>query len=71
MLILTVPLIDESIKVYNLSMLHPKLNVHAHFEIEGTYLATLMEGMFISLPSTIDIKLCLMTTGHLWTPMHV
>ena len=24
-----------------------------------------MEGMFISLPSTIDIKLCLMTTGHL------
>ena len=48
-------------------MLHPKLNVHAQYEIEGTYLDTLMEGMFISLPSTIDIKLCLMTTA----PMHV
>ena len=70
MLILTVALIDQSFqmnlyKVYNLPMLHPKLNVHAQYEIEGTYLATLMEGMFISLPSPIDIKLCLMTTGHL------
>ena len=57
MLILTVPLIDQSLqmnlyKVYNLPMLHPTLNVHAHYEIEGDYLATLMEGMFISLPST-------------------
>ena len=70
MLILTVPLIEQSLqmnlyKVYNLPMLHPKLNVHAQYEIEGTYLATLMEGMFISLPSAIDIKLCLMTAGHL------
>ena len=70
MLILTVPLIDQSLqinlyKVYNLPMLHPKLNVNAQYEIEGTYLVTLMEGMFISLPSTIDIKLCLMTTKHL------
>ena len=46
-------------------MLHPTLNVHAQYEIEGTYLATLMEGMFISLPSTLDVKLCLMTNGHL------
>ena len=46
-------------------MLHPTLNVHAQYEIEGTYLVMLMEGIFISLPSTIDIKLCLMTTGHL------
>ena len=52
-------------KVYNLPMLHPKLNVHVQYEIEGTYLATLIEGMFILLPSTIDIKLCPMTTGHL------
>ena len=70
MLILTVPLIDQSLqmnlyRVYNLPMLHPKLNVHAQYEIEGTYLTTVMEGMFISLPSAIDIKLCLMTTGHL------
>ena len=70
MLILTVPLLDQSLqmdlyKVYNLPMLHPTLNVHAQYEIEGTYLAMLMEGMFISLPSTLDIKLGLMTNGHL------
>ena len=69
MLILTVPLIDQSLhmelhKVCNLRMLHPALNVHAQYEIEGTYLATLMEGMFISLPSASDVKLCFMTNGH-------
>ena len=52
-------------KVHNLPMLHPALNVHAQYEIEGTYLATLMEGMFISLPSTLDVELCLITNGHL------
>ena len=70
MLILTVPLVDQSLqmnlyKVHNLPMLHPTLNVHAQYEIEGMYLATLMEGMFISLPSAIDVKLCLITNGHL------
>ena len=69
MLILTVPLIDQSLqmnlyKVYNLPMLHPTLNVHAQYELEGTYLATLMEGMFVSLPTALDIKLCLITNGH-------
>ena len=34
-------------------------------ELEGTYLATMMEGMFISLPTTLDVKLCLITNGHL------
>ena len=70
MLVLTVPLVDQSLqmdlyKVYNLPMLHHTLHVHAQYEIEGTYLATLMEGMFISLPSTLDVKLCLMTNRHL------
>ena len=70
MLILTVPLVDQSLqmelyKVYNLPMLHPTLHVHAQYEIEGTYLATLMEGMFVLLPSTLDVKLCLMTNRHL------
>ena len=46
-------------------MLHPTLNVHAQYELEGAYLATLMEGMFISLPTTLDVKLCLVTNGHL------
>ena len=70
MLILTVPLVDQSLqmelyKVYNLPMLHPTLHVHAQYEIEKTYLATLMEGMFVSLPSTLDVKLCLITNRHL------
>ena len=46
-------------------MLHPTLNVHALYELEGTYLVTMMEGMFISLPTTLDVKLCLVTNGHL------
>ena len=70
MLILTVPFVDQSLqmelyKIYNLPMLHPNLHVHAQYEIEGTYLATLMEVMFVSLPSTLDVKLCLMTNRHL------
>ena len=70
MLILSVPLVDQSLqmnlyKVHYLPMLHPTLNVHAQYEIEGTYLATLMEGMFISLLSALGVKLCLITNGHL------
>ena len=70
MLILTVPLIDQSLhmnlyKVYNLSMLHPTLHMHAQYEIENSYLATIMDGMFITLPTALDVKLCLMMNGHL------
>ena len=70
MLILTVPLIDQSLhmnlyKVYNLPMLHPMLHVHVQYEIENLYLATIMDGMFITLPTALDVKLCLMTNGHL------
>ena len=70
MLILTVPLIDQSLhmnlyKVYNLPMLHLILHVHVQYEIESSYLATIMDGMFITLPTALDVKLCLMTNGHL------
>ena len=70
MLILTIPLIDQSLhmnlyKVHNLPMLHPTLSVHAQYELEGSYLATMMEGMFISLPTALDVKLCLIMNGHL------
>ena len=70
MLTLTVPLVDQSLqvnlyKVPNLPMLHPTLNVHAQYELEGTYLTTLMEGMFVLLPTALDVKLCLITNGHL------
>ena len=70
MLILTVPLIDQSLrmnlyKVYNVLMLHPMLHVHAQYEIENSYLATVMDGMFITLLTALDVKLCLMMKGHL------
>ena len=70
MLILTVPLIDQSLhmnryKVYNLPMFHPTLHVHVQYEIESSYLATFMDGMFITLPTALDVKLCLMMNGHL------
>ena len=69
MLILTVPLIDQSLhmnlyKVHNLPILHPSLHVHVQYEIEGSYLATVMDGMFITLPTALDVRLCLMMNGH-------
>ena len=71
MLILIVPLGDQSLqmnlyKVHNLPMLHPTLNVHIQYELEGTYLATLIEGMFVSLPTTLDVKLCLIMNEHFY-----
>ena len=70
MLILTVPLVGQSLhmnlyKVHNLPMLHPTLHVHAQYEIDSCYLATGMDGMFITLPTSLDVRLCLMTNGHL------
>ena len=46
-------------------MLHTILHVHAQYELESSYLATVMDGMFITLPTALDVKLCLMTNGHL------
>ena len=73
MLILTVPLVDQTLhmnlyRVHNLPMLHPTLQMHVQYEIECPYLATLMDSMYITLPTDIDVKLCLMTKG---TSMHV
>ena len=70
MLILTIPLIDQSLQmnlyqIHNLPMIYPKLKIQATYELEGDYFATLMEGMFVALPNATDVKLCLMTQGHL------
>ena len=70
MLILTIPLVDQSLqmnlyKVYNLLMLHPILHVHAQYELESSYLAIIMDGIFITLPTALDVRFCLMTNGHL------
>ena len=52
-------------RVHNVPMLHPILQMHVQYEIEGPYLATLMYSMYIILPTDIDVRLCLMTKGHL------
>ena len=39
--------------------------MHVQYKIEGPYLATLMDSMYITLPTDIDVRLCLMTRGHL------
>ena len=46
-------------------MLHPTLHVHAQYELESSYIATVMDGMFVTLPTALDVRLCLMTNGHL------
>ena len=46
-------------------MLHPILHVHAQYELESSYIATVMDGMFVMLPTALDVRLCLMTNGHL------
>ena len=70
MVILTIPLINSSLdvnlyKVYNLLMLHPKLQIQVEYQLEGTYFATHMHGMYATIPKESDIKLCMMSQGHL------
>ena len=70
MVILTIPLIDSSLdvnlyKVHNLPMLHPQLQIQVKYELEGTYFATHMHGMYATIPQGTDIKLCMMSQGHL------
>ena len=70
MVILTIPLIDSSLdvnlyKVHNLPMLHPKLQIQVEYQLESTYFATHMHGMYATIPKESDIKLCMMSQGHL------
>ena len=70
MVILTIPLIDLSsdvnlYKVHNLPMLHPQLQIQVIYELEGVYFATHMHGMYATIPKETDIKLCLISQGHL------
>ena len=46
-------------------MLHPTLHVHAQYELESSYIATVMYEMFVTLPTALDVRLCLMMNGHL------
>ena len=46
-------------------MLNPILHVYAQYELESSYIATVMDGMFVTLPTALDVRLCLMMNGHL------
>ena len=64
MLILRVPLIDTSLqmnlyKVHNLPTVHPKL------QIQGKYFTTLKHNMYVALPDEENVRLCIITKGHL------
>ena len=70
MVILTIPLIDSSLdvnlyKVHNLPMLHPQLQIQVIYDLEGAYFATRVDCMYATIPKETDIKLCLMSKGHL------
>ena len=70
MVILMIPLIDSSLdvnlyKVHNLPVLHPPLQIQVEYELDGAYFATHMHGMYATIPKETDIKLCMMSQGHL------
>ena len=70
MVILTIPLIDLSLdvnlcKVHNLPMLHPQLQIQVEYELKGACLLCSMHGMYATIPKETDIKLCMMSQGHL------
>ena len=57
MVILTIPLVDESLqmnlyKVHSLPLLHPKLQIEVTYNLEGH-------------PDATNIKLCMVSQGHL------
>ena len=52
-------------KVYNLPMLHPQLQIQVEYQLKGAYFAKHMHGMYATIPKETDIKLCMMSQGHL------
>ena len=46
-------------------MLHPQFQIQVEYELEGAYFATHMHGMYATIPKETDIKLCMMSQGHL------
>ena len=70
MTILNIPLVDESLqmnlyKIHNLPLLHPELHIEVTYDLKREYFTTLMQGMYMALPDAINIKLCVVSQGHL------
>ena len=67
---LPLALIDSSLnvnlyKVHDLLVLHPQYQIQVEYELEGAYFATHMHGIYATIPKETDIKLCIMSQGHL------
>ena len=44
---------------------HPKLQIQAQYELEGKNFATLKHNMYVALPDEENVRLCIITKGHL------
>ena len=69
-MLLTIPLIDESLKmnvykVHNLPALDPELKVASEYVLEGEYLAIDEHGLYVALPDAREIQICLTSQGGL------
>ena len=70
LIILTIPLTDQSLemdlyKIYNLPVLHPKLQVEFTYQMEGEYLAITKNKLYAALPTVGEIRICKGTEGYL------
>ena len=69
-MLLTIPLIDKSLKmnvykVHNLPALDPELKVASEYILESEYLAIDKHGLYVALPDTREIQICLTSQGGL------
>ena len=69
-MLLTIPLTDKSLqmnvyKVHNLPALQTKLGAAAEYILEGDYLAVDQHGLYVALPDTREIQICLTSQGGL------
>ena len=65
LIILTIPLTDQSLEIYNLPALHPKLKVEFTYQLEGEYLAITKNKLYAALPTADEIRICKGTEGYL------
>ena len=69
-MLLTIPLIDKSLKMnvykmHNLPALDPELKVASEYALEGEYLAIDEHGLYVALPDAREIQICLTSQGGL------
>ena len=71
-ILLTIPLMDHSLemnlyKIRNLPLTAPEYQMSAVFDLEGEYLAVGKWGMYMTIPDTENIRICMMSELGLCT----